>query len=102
MLAGGRKALGQRFIEFAGSLRESLRAHAFNDIDCRHDDMLLPEGDQKRVRQDNTAIRLSSQVGEMLHEVTEVGSAERCEGKPCLQFQKVFTAGFGALRILRP
>ncbi len=59
-------------MDFASSLYESLRAHAFDNIDGWHDDMLLPQRLQKRVCQDNAALRLASQVRKMLDEVTEV------------------------------
>jgi hypothetical protein len=64
--------------------------------------MLPSQRLQKHVCQDNTALRLSSQIREMLDEATEVCGRERRESKPGLQFQKVFAACFGTKGVLRP
>ena len=43
LLVSARQIRGQRFIDFAGSQRESLCTHTFDDLDGWHDDILLSQ-----------------------------------------------------------
>ena len=92
----------QRLIHLAGAARERFAAHAFDDVDRRHEDALLAQQTDQGFGQDDATVGLPGQLGKVVDEAPVVADGKRRQAQPCLEFRQVFAARLRSLRVLGP